>query len=212
MNIFLFGDSITYGAWDREGGWASRLRKFVDLKILSSETDDYYHLVYNLGISGERTDYLLERFEGELRARTRREKDCAVVFAIGANDSQYSNAEKTFNTSPEQFEKNIVELIRMARGATSRIAFVGLLPGDDAKMDPIPWRPERTYKNEYISRYNGIVKKVCSEQGTIFIDVFDDFLGQDHTSLLEDGIHPNNEGHRMIFERVRDALVSQGWI
>jgi len=27
VNILVFGDSITYGAWDEEGGWVQRLRK-----------------------------------------------------------------------------------------------------------------------------------------------------------------------------------------
>jgi lysophospholipase L1-like esterase len=35
MRLLIFGDSITYGAWDIEGGWAARLRKFLDGKTLT---------------------------------------------------------------------------------------------------------------------------------------------------------------------------------
>lgn len=31
MRILVFGDSIVYGAWDTEGGWAERLKKREDL-------------------------------------------------------------------------------------------------------------------------------------------------------------------------------------
>ena len=33
--ILIFGDSITYGAWDKEGGWVQRLRKFLDERNLT---------------------------------------------------------------------------------------------------------------------------------------------------------------------------------
>ena len=212
MNVFLFGASITYGAWDHEGGWANRLRKFVDQKILSSEDEDYDHFVYNLGIPGDRSNYLLERFNHEVLMRSRSEKECAVVISIGTNDSQYSNVDKTFSVPPELFEKNLNELVALARKVTSRIIFVGLLPCDDAKMDPIPWLPEKSYKTEYLRRYNQIAVKVCSEQLIGFVDLFDDFSNRDYRSLLEEGIHPNDEGHRIIFEKVKEALVKLGWI
>ena len=212
MNIFLFGDSITYGTGDHEGGWANRIRKFVDQKILSSENEEYHPFVYNLGIPGERSNYLLERFDHDVLARSRREKECAVVISIGTNDSQFSNTEKTFNIPPELFEKNLNELIALARKVTPRIIFIGLLPCDDIKMDPIPWLPEKSYKTEFICRYNQIAVKVCLEQLIGFIDLFEDFSNRDYLSLLEEGIHPNDEGHRIIFEKVKDALVKLSWI
>ena len=70
--ILIFGDSIIYGAWDREGGWAARLRKFLDEKTLTEE--DFYCLVYNLGISGDTTEDLLERFEFETEQRIKEKK------------------------------------------------------------------------------------------------------------------------------------------
>ncbi|MEK7071708.1 MAG: hypothetical protein AAB959_00255 [Patescibacteria group bacterium] len=29
--FLIFGSSVTYGAWDSEGGWANRLRSFLDM-------------------------------------------------------------------------------------------------------------------------------------------------------------------------------------
>ncbi len=70
MKILIFGDSIAYEAWDREDGWVTRLRKFVDDKILSApEEDNYYHHIYNLGISGDTSTGVLNRFHAEMNAR-----------------------------------------------------------------------------------------------------------------------------------------------
>lgn len=30
MRVLVFGDSITQGFWDTEGGWVERLRKYYD--------------------------------------------------------------------------------------------------------------------------------------------------------------------------------------
>jgi len=51
MKVLIFGDSITQGFWDIEGGWAARLRKTYDQKAVDS--DDYDQpTIFNLGVSG----------------------------------------------------------------------------------------------------------------------------------------------------------------
>lgn len=71
--IFCFGDSITYGAWDvANSGWAQKLRIYLDKK--QEEDDSLYFLTYNLGIPGEATDSLVNRFLSETKARIREDK------------------------------------------------------------------------------------------------------------------------------------------
>ena len=85
--ILIYGDSITYGAWDTEqGGWVARLRKFLDNK--ADEDEKYYYLVYNLGISGNNSTDILSRFEFEAKQRVREEGETIIIFALGTNDSQ----------------------------------------------------------------------------------------------------------------------------
>ncbi len=37
--ILVFGPSTTYGAWDIEGGWVQRLRRYLDEKQLAEKID-----------------------------------------------------------------------------------------------------------------------------------------------------------------------------
>jgi len=67
-HILVFGTSTTYGAWDSEGGWVARLRKFLDEKTISSNYKSE-GLIYNLGVSGDKTEDVLKRFEPETKAR-----------------------------------------------------------------------------------------------------------------------------------------------
>ena len=66
--IYLYGASITYGVYDPVGGWAGRLRRHVENLNLESMEERYY--VFNLGIPGDTTEFVLERCEAEYLART----------------------------------------------------------------------------------------------------------------------------------------------
>ena len=86
MNLLIFGDSITWGAWDEEGGWAQRIKSFADKKAATLNYDNYTS-VYCLGVSGDNTFDLLKRFETEVRARIDEEEKTLILIEIGINDS-----------------------------------------------------------------------------------------------------------------------------
>ncbi|MBU4142032.1 SGNH/GDSL hydrolase family protein [Patescibacteria group bacterium] len=81
------------------------------------------------------------------------------------------------------------------------------MPIDESKVDPIPWLPEVSYKNEYIKRYDKIIKSVCAENKIAFIEIFEKLKKENCKNLLEDGVHPNSKGHEKIFEIVKDYLI-----
>ncbi len=193
MNICIFGDSITYGAFDTEkGGWANRLHLYLDSK------NDFEDEVYNLGISGDHTEGLLERFDSEAKSR---ESDF-LIFAIGMNDSQFVISENQNRVLLEKFEQNIKELISRARKITNKILFVGLTPVDEAKTVPIPWDTDKMYKNEYVEKYNSKIKEICESEAVEFIDIFSDMIKENYTSMLVDGLHPDAKGHEWLANRI----------
>ena len=140
--ILVFGASIIYGAWDKEGGWVQRLRKFIDEKNLSDP--NFYCLTYNLGISGNTTKDLLNRFKFETKQRLKN-KETILIFSIGVNDS-IINKQGNLNYPPKKFEKNILKLIKQAKKLSSKIIFVGFNPINEAFTNPIPWDENIFYK------------------------------------------------------------------
>jgi lysophospholipase L1-like esterase len=205
VRILVFGASITYGAWDKEGGWVQRLRKFLDEKTLTDP--NFYCIIYNLGISGDTTEDLLERFEFETKQRLKEEEKTIIIFAIGTNDSQFIHSQNSLRHSPQKFQNNLQKLVNLARKFSSKIIFVGLTPVDELKVDPIPWDTDKSYKNEYIQKYNEIIKSVCKKNKIYFIEILEKFVKLDYKDLLEDGLHPNSKGHQEIFEIVKDYLI-----
>lgn len=212
MEIFVFGDSIAYGAWDRDGGWVARLRRYIDEKIMAPNNEDYYSHLYNLGISGETSAGTLARFDEEMNARLRKAKTCAVVFAIGTNDSQLLLAQNEHQISLTDFERNIRALVAKARQYTENIMFVSTLVADDAKVNPIPWSPEKAFTTAHLRRYDTAIRTIADEMSLAYIDVATPFIAAGGTALLDDGIHPTTQGHEVIFTTVRDVLVVKGWV
>lgn len=204
VNVLVFGASIVWGAWDLEGGWVQRLRKHIDK--IAFEDDEFDCKVYNLGVSGDTSEDLLKRFEFETQYRNLYDKGIIFIISIGVNDSIFLNAKNARRVQPEQFRDNLLRLFDIAKKYSSQIIFLGLNPVDDAKLDPIPWAPEMTYKNEFVKEFDGIAKDVCKESNVHFIDIFERFMEKDYKELLDDGIHPNSEGHRMISKIVKAFL------
>jgi lysophospholipase L1-like esterase len=105
MQVFAFGHSITQGFWDSESGWVLRLRKFLDQKSLENP-DEYYFEVYNLGVSGNDSRQLLERFSQELEARLWDEDETLILIQIGANDIQYLEEKEEIRIKKEEYREN----------------------------------------------------------------------------------------------------------
>ncbi len=181
--ICVFGDSITWGAWDLElGGWVNRLRLYFDSKG-NFDTD-----VYNCGVDGDYVVDVLKRFNVETEARNPN----VIILAIGINDTPHTSNPN--GTPLEKFETQYKELVEKAKKFTDKIVIIGLTNVDDEKTNG--------YKNESIEKYNEIIKKLASEQNLSFVNVF----GTLSISEFEDGLHPNAKGHRKIFEKVKEVL------
>ena len=182
--ICVFGDSITWGAWDNEKrGWVNRLKLFL--------CKDNGVEVYNLGISGDKTEDVLERFGEEAKVR----EPTDIIFAIGINDT-FHGSEELSGIDINKFKENLNELIRQAKKFTHRIVFIGLTRVNESEV-------EKSYKNELIQEYDKILKDVCDENSLLYIEMFTLLNDSD----LEDGLHPNAEGHKKIFKKVKELIV-----
>lgn len=215
-HILIFGDSITFGAWDKEGGWVQRLNKFLinrTLAIPKFWNADYME-IYNLGIdsiTGENSTSLLERLKSEAKRRLS-EYETKFIFAIGKNDSSFIKNKNSFLTPPEIFKKNIQKIIKLSQKYSSKIVFMGTGMVDESKTVLIHWDKNMYYKNEYLKQYNEIIKSVCKENKIGFIEIFIEFEKVDYKNLLEDGLHPNSKGHEKIFKIVKDYLIKNNII
>ena len=197
--ICIFGDSIAWGYNDSEkGGWINRLKCYYQSKNLRADEDTD---VYNLGVSGNNTNDLLKRFDVELVARLSDDENI-VVFAIGINDSQFVISKNDNRVPQDTFRVNLSNLVEKTKQHTNNIVFVGLTRVDESKTIPIPWNTDKNYSNEYIQKYDDIIKDVADKAGAKYISM-EDVVGKDD---LFDGLHSNTQGHIKIFEIVKEGI------
>ena len=193
--LCVFGDSIAWGSGDPvNGGWVAQLRHYL-------ETNNYDLRVYNQGISGEDTDRLLVRFGLENEVRNSE----IIILAIGINDSQYIGTKDNPRVSLEKFQSNLNELISQANKTTKTIVFVEITNVDESLLTPVPWSDEKLFfDNDTIGKHNNVIKSVCNEHDLPFINL----LNLLDTDDLEDGLHPNTNGHKKIFLKVKGFLTA----
>lgn len=207
MQVFAFGHSITFGHWDKEAGWVLRLRKFLDRKSLE-KPDEYYFEVYNLGVSGNDSAQLLERFSQELEARLYEENKTLILIQIGANDIHYLEDKDRVRVEKEEYRENLEGLIEKARNYTDKVLLVG--EAYTGIEGPIPWAKEKHVSDERMEQYVEAQRKVAEEKDVPYIDVRGLKEKEEWLEMLEDGSHPDSEGHELIYGNVKEKLMDEG--
>jgi acyl-CoA thioesterase-1 len=206
-SVLCFGDSITQGSVDPDGGWTQRLRRRLDQDTFPlGDTTFPAHAVFNLGVAGDTSEGLLDRLEREARPRLLGDQ-VVIVIAIGINETSFDLSSGTPAGSQRRFAGHLGALVAAARRHTDRVLLVGLLPCDEARMQPAPWSSDgESYGNDRIALFNDEVRRVAADTGVALVDCFGELLAGDHAALLHDGLHPNGAGHQLLADRIGERL------
>lgn len=209
MKILCFGDSITYGESDPiNGGWADRLKDDFVLEYQDSIRQEV--VLYNLGIGGETSDGLALRFKTEFLSRVINGQKSLVVFAYGANDIVIH---KNKNIVPlEYFIRNISQCFELCKSKQSDVIILGLTPiaksieGKENQHGKIRFDRD-------INIYNQALENLAQKNQYLFIDLYPEFQQKGRDNLLaKDGVHPNTNGHQVIYDLVKRKLPLHGRI
>lgn len=196
--ILVFGDSIAYGKWDSKGGWVARLRSYIDTTYNLNKEGNVQ--VFNLGIPGEVVPRLSERFSSELTMRTFPDDKNFVIVACGINDSCPNNWMTDKQTDVEEFKAAYEKMISIARDHMCEIVAIGLTPINAEKSKGLK------FTNEEVKKYNDIIKNICEENGVRMLHLFDELSEINFADTLIDAVHPNDEGHEIMYMKIKDFL------
>jgi lysophospholipase L1-like esterase len=209
MRVLVFGDSITQGFWDTEGGWVERIRNHYDSLQVTDLSGRDEPVIFNLGISADNSAGVLKRIKSEVIARTRLNDLPVVIIQIGVNDSSADSlpADESVSVPIDNYEQNLKAIIAKVQPLSSKVIFVGLSPCDEPHTTPVAWG-DYHYTNNAIKNYESTMGNVAAELGVAFIPVFDAFKEEMDSGkdLLPDGLHPNNKGHQLVSEIVMKQL------
>lgn len=201
--VLCFGDSITLGLWDGQGGWVQRLRTYVEANSVT-----YEHVVYNVGIDGDTSNQLLKRIDHDINLR-KYPTGQVVIIAIGTNDSVFRLDTKETDCDEASFSDNLSRLVTLARKHTEKILLIGTLPCEESKMQPMPWSTKgKSYSNERLKKFNAVIQDVAKQNKLVSVDMFDEMLSDTYQEMLSDGIHPNDRGHEWIYNQIKPKLMA----
>lgn len=205
MRVLVFGDSITQGFWDVDGGWVERLRKHYDKQQLEDLKNNDEPVIFNLGVSADTTDEILQRLKNETLARTRHGDKPIVIVQIGVNDSSTDHGREKI--SLEKYASNLEAIIKVCNEVASKLILIGSSACIEAQTTPTFWG-DYHYTNTRIKKYEDAMRQTAECNQVDFIPIFDKFNDalEKEKHLLEDGLHPNDQGHKLIFELVQPEL------
>ncbi|HLO84578.1 MAG TPA: GDSL-type esterase/lipase family protein [Nostocaceae cyanobacterium] len=200
LRVVALGDSLVYGYGDPDrGGWVEQLRR----RWLSP--DSAGHVLYNLGVRGDRVQQVSQRLEVEFRHRgeLRNRVPDLIILSVGVNDSPRLGRPDGRNyTDFTQFELEIASLLDQAQQLCP-VLFVGMVPVNENKM---PFLDCLYYNHQDQYRYKEATRLACLQRQIPYLDIFDQWMAHSetwrHNRLSEDGLHPNTLGYQSLLENV----------
>jgi acyl-CoA thioesterase-1 len=177
----VLGDSLSEGyGVAKESSYPVLLEKQLQIK-------DPTWKVINSSISGSTSASAVGRWKW-----VKQQKPDLVILALGANDGLRG-------LQPKEMEKNldqVLGLISTEKDFHGKILLAGIM---------VPPNYGKKYSEEFRSVYPRLAKK----HKVIFVPfILKDVAG--HSELnLADGIHPNEKGHRLIFETLWKSLQGE---
>jgi len=205
MNLIVFGDSITYGLYDEQGGWAERLYKEIRGK---AEVNDFI----NLSRPGAASKQIISKVKSAARSGLLSRVRTLVIFAYGINDSAINLREQAQITPIERFEENTIKIIEMINQNNADMVFVGPTIVDDPLAGSFKGRI--MYSNDRIKKYDRSLKKICAGYNVDFIELYDECSKESKgfQKMLHDGVHPDENGHRFILDVINKTDWFSGLI
>lgn len=200
MRVLVFGDSITYGAWDTQAGWVERIKRTAHEQTVQSEGKNKVQVI-NLGIGGDTSTKILKRMPAEIESRYSASWPFVFVITFGANDER--SIDGKIETPVEQFEANVKEIIALAKQHSDKILFLGIPPIGK----PVVEFKGQEYSDERVKEYEQRLQAIVEDAGLPFVPIRPVFEQAGLDSLYAyDFIHPNDKGHQLIADTIQPRL------
>lgn len=205
LTINFLGDSITegHGTTDSSKAFHQLIKEKHGLK-----------LAYNYGVGGTRiarkinpTQTTIWDYTFELRSEIMdRNADTVVVFG-GTNDYGHGDAPLGDADSKDIFTfcgavNSLIDKLEQ-NFPNAKIVFMTPIHRLE-ETKPAPLTPD----GKTLSDYAKAIKEVCAKKDIAVIDLFEiNPLDPADTQLVPDGLHPNDDGHKILAEVVANELL-----
>lgn len=178
--LLFFGNSLTAGyGVEPEKAFPYLIQQRLDSLGLP------YNVV-NAGLSGETSASGVNRIEWVLR-----EEPAVMILELGGNDGLRG-------IDPNETRKNLEKIINLAQGKYPDLTVI------IAGMEAPP-----NMGQDYISSFRAVFKELADEKDLPLIPFLLQGVGGEQELNLPDGIHPNEQGHKIVANNVWAVLKKE---
>jgi acyl-CoA thioesterase I len=128
-----------------------------------------------------------------------------VTIMLGTNDARSFNWEGVQQSTGDYYALDYVDMIKQLRILQSSPEIFILVP--PPLYDPSPFKMNATIINEIFPK---LIRNIAAVTETRIIDIYTAFRESERSSssstLICDGCHPTDDGHRIIANTIHEAL------
>lgn len=201
--LFIFGASITYGVGAKESGWADLIKRKLHEIMYSTPSAGEKYEVYNFAKPEATIEFVLNTVDHLISHYNKIGKKI-VILSVGMNNSKAEGTPENYVSDVTEYKQKVEELLKKITTQVDHVICVGFTPVDESKTTP---KKDGSYFwNNRIQEFNKACKKACEEQNVTFVDILVDPETWKKEYLYEDGLHPNQQGHQLMFETIYPSL------
>lgn len=192
--VICFGDSILAGtgALSRENGCAKILKRSLNIPVSLK------------GINRNTTQDGLLRLQQDVIDQKHLSH---VIILFGNNDCRLTDAGQSF-VPENRFFANLEEMERRIKQNHQMPLFCNLQPIDAQKLFEFApdYQKQMADPENLQAKYNGLVEAFAKRSGNLLIDIRTPLNSQKTKIMANDGLHPNDLGHKIIAHEILACL------
>lgn len=206
--IFILGSSGAYGVGSSIAGWGDLVKQHLHNKMYQKNGVGEKYEVYNFAKSGATIDFVLDNFPKLFDEYGRNQETIAIV-SVGGNNSKAENAPDNYVSTIEEYLEQMGKLLDLLKQKCNFVIFVGNWFVDESKTNPKsnPLTGGKSYfTNERRVGFSNKAAELCNKKDIQHIEIDVDMQEWIDSYLYEDGLHPNQAGHQLIFDAIQKKL------
>lgn len=206
--FFLLGASSVYGVGGEDGGWADLFKKHVHKKMYGKYGVGEKYEVYNFSKSGATVQFVLDTFPEQIK-QYGRDGDIVCIVSVGGNNSKAIKTPDNYVSSVKEYTNQMKDLFKLLKNHSNHVVFVSSGYIDEKKTNPkiSPFDGSKSYfTNKRRLEFHYALKKLCEQTNVEIVDVDTPPKEWQEKYLYIDGLHPNNNGHQLIYQKLINVV------
>lgn len=207
--FYILGASSAYGVGGENGGWADLLKLRIHQKMYGKDGVGEKYEVFNFAQSGATVDFVLNTFPQQVNNYKRPNDEVTILVSIGGNNAKAHGEPDNYVSTIDEYVRQMTTLFELLKANSSNVIVVGGGYVDESKTNPkiSPFDGSKSYfTNSRRIEFRNALKKLCIEMSVDLVEPGLSIEEWQAKCLYIDGLHPNDEGHKLIFEAVLEKI------